>query len=47
MIALEGGVHGVTSNCIAPGYVRTALVEGQINAQASVHGTSRGDWTAL
>ena len=33
VIALEAGAHGVTSNCIAPGYVRTALVEGQIDAQ--------------
>lgn len=40
VIALEGGAHGVTSNCIAPGYVRTALVEGQIAAQAAVHGIS-------
>jgi 3-hydroxybutyrate dehydrogenase len=43
VIALEGGPHGVTSNCIAPGYVRTALVEGQIDDQASVRGISRAD----
>jgi 3-hydroxybutyrate dehydrogenase len=43
VIALEGGPHGVTSNCIAPGYVRTALVEGQIDAQASARGISRHD----
>jgi len=43
VIALEGGAHGVTSNCIAPGYVRTALVEGQIDAQAAVRGISRED----
>jgi 3-hydroxybutyrate dehydrogenase len=36
--ALEGGPHGVTSNCINPGYVRTPLVEKQIVDQASVHG---------
>lgn len=36
--ALEGGPHGVTSNCINPGYVRTALVEKQIADQAKVHG---------
>ncbi len=36
--ALEGGAHGVTSNCISPGYVRTPLVEQQIAAQALVHG---------
>ena len=43
VIALEAGAHGVTSNCIAPGYVRTALVEGQIDAQAAVRGISRED----
>lgn len=32
--ALEGGPHGVTSNCINPGYVRTPLVEKQIADQA-------------
>lgn len=36
--ALEGGPHGVTSNCVNPAYVRTALVEGQIEAQAQEHG---------
>lgn len=36
--ALEGGPHGVTSVCINPGYVRTALVEKQIADQASAHG---------
>lgn len=36
--ALEGGPHGVTSNCINPAYVRTPLVEKQITAQAKVHG---------
>jgi len=41
VIALEGGEHGVTSNCIAPGYVRAALVEGQIDAQAAVREISR------
>jgi 3-hydroxybutyrate dehydrogenase len=38
--ALEGGPHGVTSNCINPGYVRTPLVEKQIVDQARVHGIS-------
>jgi 3-hydroxybutyrate dehydrogenase len=37
VLALEGGGRGVTSNCIAPGYVHTALVEGQIAAQAATH----------
>ncbi|WP_284980491.1 3-hydroxybutyrate dehydrogenase [Arthrobacter sp. efr-133-TYG-118] len=36
--ALEGGQHGVTSNCINPGYVRTPLVEKQIANQALLHG---------
>ena len=36
--ALEGGPHGVTSNCINPAYVRTPLVEKQIADQAKVHG---------
>ncbi|MPT13507.1 3-hydroxybutyrate dehydrogenase [Microbacterium paraoxydans] len=36
--ALEGAAHGVTSNCINPGYVRTPLVERQIADQARVHG---------
>ncbi|MCX4475469.1 3-hydroxybutyrate dehydrogenase [Streptomyces cellulosae] len=36
--ALEGASHGVTSNCVNPGYVRTALVEKQIADQARAHG---------
>lgn len=36
--ALEGAEHGVTSNCINPGYVKTALVEAQIADQAATHG---------
>ena len=35
--AMEGGPHGVTSNCISPAYVRTALVEAQIADQARIH----------
>ena len=35
--ALEGGPHGVTSNCINPGYVRTPLVENQVADQARIH----------
>ena len=33
-LALEAGVQGVTANTIAPAYVRTNLVEQQINDQA-------------
>jgi 3-hydroxybutyrate dehydrogenase len=36
--ALEGAPHGVTSNCVDPGYVRTPLVTKQIADQAKVHG---------
>lgn len=35
--ALEGAPHGVTSNCVNPGYVRTPLVTKQIADQAKVH----------
>ncbi len=38
VVALEGAPHGVTSNCISPGYVRTPLVERQIADQAKTHG---------
>jgi len=36
--ALEGGPHGVTSNCVNPGYVRTRLVDRQIAEQSIAHG---------
>ncbi|WNV83821.1 3-hydroxybutyrate dehydrogenase [Umezawaea sp. Da 62-37] len=36
--ALEGAEHGVTSNCVSPGYVRTPLVQGQVADQARAHG---------
>jgi len=38
VVALEGAEHGVTSNCVNPAFVRTALVEGQIADQAAAHG---------
>jgi 3-hydroxybutyrate dehydrogenase len=38
VIALEAAEHGVTSNCVAPGYVRTPLVTGQVADQAATHG---------
>jgi 3-hydroxybutyrate dehydrogenase len=40
VVALEGAEHGVTSNCVNPAYVRTPLVERQIDAQAEAHGLS-------
>jgi 3-hydroxybutyrate dehydrogenase len=43
VIALEGAPHGVTSNCVAPAYVRTPLVEGQIADQARAHGLTEED----
>lgn len=41
--ALEGGPHGVTSNCVNPGYVRTPLVTKQIADQARTHGVSEDE----
>jgi 3-hydroxybutyrate dehydrogenase len=43
VIALEGAPHGVTSNCINPAYVRTPLVDKQIDAQAQTHGIARDE----
>jgi 3-hydroxybutyrate dehydrogenase len=43
VIALEGAGRGVTSNCVNPAYVRTALVEQQIAAQAQRHGIPEDD----
>lgn len=39
--ALEGGAHGITVNSICPAYVRTPLVDHQIEAQARNHGISK------
>jgi 3-hydroxybutyrate dehydrogenase len=36
-VALETAETGITCNAICPGYVRTPLVEGQIEDQAKVH----------
>ena len=41
--ALEGGEHGVTSNCVNPGYVRTALVEKQVADQAARRGIAESE----
>ncbi|MPW23612.1 3-hydroxybutyrate dehydrogenase [Paraburkholderia sp. CNPSo 3157] len=37
-VAVEVAEHGITSNTICPGYVKTPLVEGQIAEQAKAHG---------
>ena len=39
--ALEGGPHGITVNAICPAYVRTPLVDNQIDAQAKNHAIPR------
>jgi 3-hydroxybutyrate dehydrogenase len=41
VVALEAAEHGVTCNAICPGYVRTPMVEGQIDDQAKTHGITR------
>jgi 3-hydroxybutyrate dehydrogenase len=43
VVAIEGAPHGVTSNCVNPGYVRTALVQKQIADQAVAHGVSENE----
>jgi 3-hydroxybutyrate dehydrogenase len=40
-VALELAEEGITCNAICPGYVRTPLVEGQIEDQMKTHGISR------
>ncbi|MBM3492039.1 MAG: 3-hydroxybutyrate dehydrogenase [Alphaproteobacteria bacterium] len=41
VVALENAEHGITCNAICPGFVRTPLVEGQIDGQAKAHGIPR------
>jgi 3-hydroxybutyrate dehydrogenase len=43
VVALEGGAHGVTSNCVNPGYVRTPRVEKQITDQARAHNITEAE----
>ena len=40
-VALELAETAITCNAICPGYVRTPLVEGQVESQAKVHGLPR------
>lgn len=40
-VALELAETAITCNAICPGYVRTPLVEGQIESQAKLHGLPR------
>jgi 3-hydroxybutyrate dehydrogenase len=41
VVALETAEADITCNAICPGFVRTPLVEGQIDEQARVHGLPR------
>ena len=41
--ALEGGPVGLTANAVAPGWMMTGLVEGQIADQVRLHGKSRDE----
>ncbi len=43
VIALEVATHGITANCISPGYVWTPLVENQIPDTMAARGMSRED----
>jgi 3-hydroxybutyrate dehydrogenase len=40
-VALEVATHGITANCISPGYVWTPLVEGQIPDTMKARGLTR------
>lgn len=43
VIAVEAAGTGVTSNTVCPGYVRTPLVEHQLEEQAAAHGIGRDE----
>jgi 3-hydroxybutyrate dehydrogenase len=40
VLALEGAEHGISASAICPGYVRTPIVESQIEAQAQATGVA-------
>jgi 3-hydroxybutyrate dehydrogenase len=42
-LALEGAEHGIRATAVCPGFVRTPLVEGQLEDQARAHGVSATD----
>jgi 3-hydroxybutyrate dehydrogenase len=41
VLALEGADRGITATAVCPAFVRTPLVEAQIDAQAQAHGLPR------
>lgn len=43
VLALEGAPHNITAVAVCPSYVRTPLVEKQIEAQATHHGIPPGE----
>lgn len=43
VLALEGAPYNITANAICPGYVKTPLVEKQIEDQAKAHGISKDE----
>jgi 3-hydroxybutyrate dehydrogenase len=42
-LALEGAEHGIRATAVCPGFVRTPLVEGQLEDQARAHGMATTD----
>ncbi|MFK4380891.1 SDR family NAD(P)-dependent oxidoreductase [Bradyrhizobium sp. USDA 223] len=45
--AREGGVHGLTVNAVAPGWMDTGIMRGQLQAQAAILGKSADEVIAL
>lgn len=41
--AMEGGPVGLTANAVAPGWMRTPMVENQLKTQMELHGRSRDE----